>query len=826
MYSHWPNAWHWLYQLDDHAIIWRVFHGDCGLMISTIARILVVLVAMSWHGAAFADKRVALVIGNSAYLQAPPLANPKNDAEAIAGALERLGFEVMKGVDLNRSEFEQQVRLYSRAIRGADVALFFYAGHGLQVNGQNYLAPVDAELFDEADLEFETLRLETILAQMEREQRTNLVFLDACRDNPLARNLARSIGTRSAGVGRGLAPIETGIGTLIAFATQPGNVALDGENSNSPFTEALVKHIETPGVDIAVLLRKVRLQVIERTNGQQVPWSNSSLTGDVVLKEKPVEPVPAKPVEPDRSAEVAYWNSIKDADSKLYFESYLKQFPNGVFASIAALKVSEIERRDAARAEASRLREQEAEQKKIEESKRAEELRLAENAKQAGEFSDLPVSKQWMAELKTVEAARAAAEEARSKAEERLAKLVAQNEARINQPKKVETAVVNSGAPEEGSPKEIPKKTPETLLQAAKDVSSQLPSGGQSGETQTEIAALPRTEGVTPPVQGQSPPDEKPSEAAVVFDAASRTKTTRGWQLFLQKYRSDKHYGPLAAEAASEVGGASGARSLSGDIEKTLEISRPVRIEVQKRLAELGYEVGGADGVFGKRTRSAISNWQKSEGMSESGFVDLAVLHKLKITWETKSDGSFVSSSMARIMNAIDLAALGEDKKVVDAITCLGSRPTIYGRFRGKTYIAIIAPWGQSFYKKLAKKCGGYLVSINSRDENRFIYNMFADDKRFFNTGSTSTGSYRTGPIIGLEQSPSGKEPGGGWKWVNGDPVKYTNWAAYQPDDWRGGQDIASFHIYKNGKVNMSNARADKWDDTTGSSSAFVMEID
>ena len=291
-------------------------------------------------GTARAEKRVALVIGNSNYQNVSQLTNPKNDAEAISKSLSRLGFEVITGLDVDRPTFIKKIRNFSRAIRGAEIALLFYAGHGLQVNGRNYLAPVETELLDEADLEFETVRLETVMALMEREKRTNLVFLDACRNNPLSRNLARSMGTRSASVGRGLASIESGIGTLIAFATQPGNVALDGDTKNSPFTEALVKHIETPGEDIAVLLRRVRSQVIEKTNGKQVPWSNSSLTGSVILKSKPKEIA-----KPDYSAEIAFWNSIKQSDEQSMFETYLKAYKDGIFAPLAKSKIGLIVRK-------------------------------------------------------------------------------------------------------------------------------------------------------------------------------------------------------------------------------------------------------------------------------------------------------------------------------------------------------------------------------------------------------------------------------------------------------------------------------------------------
>ena len=243
-----------------------------------LAVIALMLPALAANTPALAAKRVALVIGNAAYEQIPALRNPKNDAEAVAATLGRLGFEVVKGIDLNHETFAQTVRDFSRDLSGADAAVLFYAGHGLRVNDRNYLAPIDAKLESEADLDFEMVQLETILTQMEREPRINIVLLDACRDNPLARNLARSMGTRSAAIGRGLARVETGIGTLIAFAAQPDNVALDGEGEHSPFTAALLQHMETPGLDIAVLMREVRQEVIAATSGKQVPWDHSSLT--------------------------------------------------------------------------------------------------------------------------------------------------------------------------------------------------------------------------------------------------------------------------------------------------------------------------------------------------------------------------------------------------------------------------------------------------------------------------------------------------------------------------------------------------------------------
>ena len=244
----------------------------------------VILVIASAFAQARAE-RVALVVGNSAYGKDMELRNPRNDAQALSDELTSLGFRVTLGIDLTRNEFEDRIQAFARSSRGADAAVFFYAGHGIQVGSSNYLIPVDAHVRDETDLEFETIKLNTVIGLMEREHRTNIVFLDACRDNPMSRSLARSMGTRSLSVGRGLAPVETGIGTLIGYATQPGNVAYDGDGRNSPFTTALLKHMSTPRLDVELMMRRVRRDVMAATDERQVPWSSSSLTGAFVFNQ-------------------------------------------------------------------------------------------------------------------------------------------------------------------------------------------------------------------------------------------------------------------------------------------------------------------------------------------------------------------------------------------------------------------------------------------------------------------------------------------------------------------------------------------------------------
>jgi phosphate transport system substrate-binding protein len=242
-------------------------------------RAAILLLLLCVGSAAHAGKRVALVIGNAAYQHAGELANTKNDATDMAAALKGHGFQVIDGFDLDKPALERKIRDFAAALVGAEVGVFFYAGHGMQVSGQNYLVPVDAQLKTPSALDFEMVRLDLVQRTMEREAPTNILFLDACRDNPLAPNLARAMGTRSTDIGRGLAAAESGIGTLISFSTQPGNVALDGTGRNSPFAGALIRHMSSSNDDLSAILIGVRNDVMRETQRRQVPWEHSALTG-------------------------------------------------------------------------------------------------------------------------------------------------------------------------------------------------------------------------------------------------------------------------------------------------------------------------------------------------------------------------------------------------------------------------------------------------------------------------------------------------------------------------------------------------------------------
>jgi uncharacterized protein len=235
---------------------------------------------------AVAGTRLALVLGNSKYQAVPALDNPSNDAADLAQALRSVGFEVIEQRDATREAMAKAVRDFSERLRGADIALFFYAGHGLQMNGENYLLPVDARIEDAADVRFNTINLTDIQQEMEASGsgRANIIILDACRNNPFADKLARGRGVSSRGLGRIDA---SGEGSLIVYSTQPNNVALDGTGRNSPFTAALIRHVVTPGLEVRQMLSRVRGDVLDATDHNQRPWDSSSLVGDVYLAGPP-----------------------------------------------------------------------------------------------------------------------------------------------------------------------------------------------------------------------------------------------------------------------------------------------------------------------------------------------------------------------------------------------------------------------------------------------------------------------------------------------------------------------------------------------------------
>ncbi len=238
------------------------------------------------------EQRIALIIGNSDYARSP-LKNPVNDARAMAEALERLGFEVELQENATLTEMIGALRRFTAAASENDVRLFYYAGHGIQVKGRNYLIPVDAELMSEDEVGFKSADVNELLERLgQLRSGLNIMILDACRNNPFANlNFVGPDGrlVRFRGSGRpGLAPVDAPAGTLVAFATAPGSVAMDGGNQrNSLYTRHLLDHIGAPGLPVEQLFKRVRIAVAQETKWLQVPWESSSLMGDFCFRTPP-----------------------------------------------------------------------------------------------------------------------------------------------------------------------------------------------------------------------------------------------------------------------------------------------------------------------------------------------------------------------------------------------------------------------------------------------------------------------------------------------------------------------------------------------------------
>jgi len=277
------------------------------------ALVVALLLALATTGNA--ETRVALVIGNGAYTNLPPLQNPVNDAADIADSLRSLGFEVMSDENLSQAGMIALIGDFLEAARAADVSLFYYAGHGFQIDGRNYLVPVDAKLKRRADIHDWTLALDEITAELEGTPGIHLVFLDACRNNPLSATAPSLAGTAR----DGLARVGDAAGFLFAFATQPDNVAYDGVGRNSFFAQALLGHLNTPGQDISSMMISVRRDVLAATGGSQVPWENSSLTRQFAFA----------PGAEGAAPETLLWQLAATAQDPALMRIYLERFPDG-----------------------------------------------------------------------------------------------------------------------------------------------------------------------------------------------------------------------------------------------------------------------------------------------------------------------------------------------------------------------------------------------------------------------------------------------------------------------------------------------------------------
>jgi hypothetical protein len=350
---------------------------------------------------AWAAKRVALVLGNSAYQNVARLPNPVNDGAAMAATLKDAGFDVVDSrQDLMAAETRRALRDFADRASDADIAVVYYAGHGIEVDGTNYLIPVDARLERDTDVYDEAFSLDRVLLAIEPAKRLRLVILDACRDNPFAKTMKRTMASRA--IGQGLAKVEpASSNTLIAYAAKAGSTAADGDSRNSPFTSALVKHITTPGLDVRKAFGFVRDDVLKNTSNRQEPYVYGSLGGDDVPLVPARAAAPASSAQADtrKDYELALQIGNKDA-----FNAFLAQYPDGFYANLARLQLAKIAAEEArlAATEKARLAEQERVRLATEGAQQTQQTKAAADAKAA-------------------EAARVAAEKAQQAAQQQAA---------------------------------------------------------------------------------------------------------------------------------------------------------------------------------------------------------------------------------------------------------------------------------------------------------------------------------------------------------------------------------------------------------------------
>lgn len=592
-------------------------------------RLLLALAIVLWVGVSSSQsangRRLALVIGSSAYEAAGNLPNAVTDARQFGAFLSSQGFDTDIVTDADRKEMADAVSRFARKVSADDVALFYFAGHGMQLRGENYLVGTDARLASEFDVAAETLALTDIIGAIEKKSKIALFFLDACRNNPLANRLNEEIegATRSIAT-RGLAPVETeSAGTMVAFAAAPGQVASDGSGKNSPFTTALIGHLAGPGLEIGTAFKRVIRDVRKATAGKQSPQILSSLA------------------------------------LEFYFNTSLP------------------------------------------------------------EVEQAPVA--------------------------------------------------------------------------------------------------------TPTI------DPKTVEAEADFQKALRINTPRIWKFFLAKHRRGEK-----ADVARQMLSLMQPTAVPSlfptpeQRENDLALNRADRSKIQLALAAKGFGAGNADGVFGAQTRRAITEYQKSAGISDTGYFNETTAKALGLNLLKAEDGLY-SSPVARRFLPKDFVGLETDARVLKAVDCDPWQEKVYGSFEGHMYVVIHAQWTTwNSADMAAKRCGGHLATISSKEENDFVVSLFSKDERFFFSNFNDGYSHKHGPWLGLIQDKNGPEPKAGWRWITGDRLSFTKWEEFTPNEDKPGDDYGMYFTDAEGRHDMKDVRVDTWTDMASSDAAhsFVIEFE
>jgi len=331
-----------------HTRLSPIRSGVINMIIRTLILLLVILMqclpAQAERGINIkpnSQTRTALVIGNSAY-KSSPLKNPANDAFDMAAALRDSGFDVILKTNASQRSMEKAIKRFGKKLQSGGIGLFYFAGHGLQVEGRNYLLPVDADIESESDVKYDAVDAGRVLGKMEDAGNDlNIVILDACRNNPFARSF------RSAD--KGLAKMDAPTGSFIAYATAPGSVAADGDGRNGLYTKYLLQYMKEPNLSVERVFKKVRLAVVNDTAQKQTPWESSSLLGDFYFHgngqvNRNTQSAPSSKSVMTLSAEEEMWKAVKNSSNQEDIQMYLDGYPNGRFSMAAKAKIKQLDR--------------------------------------------------------------------------------------------------------------------------------------------------------------------------------------------------------------------------------------------------------------------------------------------------------------------------------------------------------------------------------------------------------------------------------------------------------------------------------------------------
>jgi len=687
---------------------------------SIVTAMLMVLFACAGSAGA-AGNRYALLIGNQAYdPSVGVLRNPHNDVAIVGEALRKQGFEVLPLVEnADRTAILGAVRELAHDLRAAGsgaIGFLYYSGHGVaeQDTNVNYLIPVDVKDPGSAAFWDKSLKLDEVLQLLDlAPHAVKFVVFDACRSE---------LQMPTKDVTKGLLPIAEQKGFFIAYSTAPGRAALDRGEGSGPYAAALATELSHPGLDQLNLFQNVKESVIASTGGEQQPWENNGLTRRVYLTGEPTTP-----------ADMALWESVRTTNDPQALQTYLERFPTGVFASTAAQMIDRLNAEVAQRAAAAKFEIE----RKAQQAKQTEQLQQAvDEARKAREELSLAQEKQAKADS-DAEQARAAVAAALADRE-----AIAAREQQLLKEQKDLNAKQSEASKQSAAEIAAAKAELETKLKAV------------TGDLQTARESL------TAAQVKQQALEKAAQEASAASDAKSRAPAVAAADAQVAVLTPV----PKAPDATFEPqDGEAG--------ETALKLTDQERLAIKTALLKQHSDPGRIDSNFDSDARAAIRSWQYAENLPVTGFLNGSELMKLI------GPRGQTRASQNKIAVSYTEAPAGADPRLERAIPALVGFPITFATIDKHLFIAVAArPRGGIMFddaRKLAERAGGTIATVESAFQNKAIFDLIAEDPRFW--GYDSDG-FCSGPWLGLFQVPGSRSSKVGWQWVDGSVPRFSNW--------------------------------------------------